>query len=93
MSRPTRALALGLLPLLLLTGLILVVAAGLKSYCLTDWQPGDQPKVCYNDIQTLWHLRDMDQHVAPYQARSSTPSMRRGTRSSGWGPDRSSTRW
>ncbi|MCE0539699.1 hypothetical protein LWF15_29790 [Kineosporia rhizophila] len=67
MSRPTRALALGLLPLLLLTGLILVVAAGLKSYCLTDWQPGDQPKVCYNDIQTLWHLRDMDQHVAPYQ--------------------------
>ncbi|GAB3248889.1 hypothetical protein GCM10027456_21260 [Kineosporia babensis] len=56
-----------MLPLLLLTGLTLVVAAGLKSYCLTDWEPGSQPKVCYNDIQTLWYQRDMAQHTAPYQ--------------------------
>ncbi|MDP9829861.1 hypothetical protein J2S57_005610 [Kineosporia succinea] len=67
MPRPTRAIALGLLPLLLITGLTLVVAAGLKSYCLTDWDPGHQPKVCYNDIQTLWYQRDMGAHLAPYQ--------------------------
>lgn len=67
MHRPSRALAIGLLPVLLLTGLTLVVAAGLKSYCLTGWQPGHQPKVCYNDIQTLWYQRDMAAHVAPYQ--------------------------
>jgi hypothetical protein len=65
--RPYRALALGLLPLLLLTALTLVVAAGLKAHCLTDWTLGHQPKSCYNDIQTLWYQRDMGAHEAPYQ--------------------------
>jgi hypothetical protein len=51
---------------LLATFATLVVAFALKSYCLTDWKPGEQPKSCYNDIQTLWFQRDMDRHEAPY---------------------------
>lgn len=79
--RPTRALALGLLPLLLLTGLTLVVAAGLKAHCLTtDWTLGHQPKSCYNDIQTLWYQRDMGAHEAPYQGASCTRWTAPGTR-------------
>jgi len=53
---------------LLITMATLVVAAALKSYCLTDWTPGHQPKTCYNDIQTLWFQRDMAAHEAPYSS-------------------------
>jgi hypothetical protein len=62
----------GLAVVLLATAGTLVVAAALKSYCLTDWQPGRQPKTCYNDIQTLWYSRDMAAHVAPYQGAVSS---------------------
>jgi hypothetical protein len=51
---------------LLATFATLIVAFALKAYCLTDWKPGHQPKSCYNDIQTLWFQRDMDQHEPPY---------------------------
>jgi hypothetical protein len=51
---------------LLTTFATLVIAFGLKSYCLTEWKPGSQPKSCYNDIQTLWFQRDMAEHRAPY---------------------------
>jgi len=51
---------------LLATFATLLVAFALKSYCLTEWKPGGQPKTCYNDIQTLWFQRDMDRHEAPY---------------------------
>jgi len=59
--------AFPLFSLLLFTGVTLLVAAALKSGCLSDWRPGFQPKFCYNDIQTLWYERDMSAHVAPYQ--------------------------
>lgn len=65
--RSLRVPVLGLLPIFLLTALTLVVAAWLKSGCLSDWVPGFQPKTCYNDIQTLWYQRQMAAHVAPYQ--------------------------
>lgn len=52
---------------LLATLATLLVAASLKSYCLESWEPGHQPKTCYNDIQTLWYSRSMDEHVLPYQ--------------------------
>lgn len=45
----------------------LLAGFALKSYCLTSWEPGRQPKSCYNDFQTLWYQRDMGEHVAPYQ--------------------------
>jgi uncharacterized membrane protein len=51
---------------LLVTAATLLVAFGLKAYCLSGWEPGHQPKTCYNDIQTLWFQRDMAEHRAPY---------------------------
>lgn len=55
--------------LLLLTTLgMLVVALALKSPCLSDYGPGQQPKGCYNDVQTLWDSRDLGDHVFPYQS-------------------------
>lgn len=47
----------------------LVAAVLLKSACLTDWTPGHQPKSCYNDVQTLWHARDMGANVPPYSGQ------------------------
>lgn len=67
MPRPVLTLASGLAVVLLATCATLLAAMALKSYCLTDWAPGHQPKSCYNDIQTLWYQRDMAAHVAPYQ--------------------------
>jgi uncharacterized membrane protein len=57
----------GLVTVLLATCGTLLVAAALKSYCLTGWVPGHQPKPCYNDLQTLWYQRDMAAHLLPYQ--------------------------
>jgi len=63
-----RAAVLGstLAVVLLATLGTLLAAVLLKSACLTDWTPGAQPKSCYNDIQALWHARDMGANVPPY---------------------------
>jgi uncharacterized membrane protein len=58
--------------LLAMTAVTLVLAAALKANCLSDWSPGHQPRGCYNDIQTLWHLREMDRHRLPYQVIPTT---------------------
>jgi uncharacterized membrane protein len=45
----------------------LLFGVALKANCLDSWVSGNQPKGCYNDIQYLWHTRQMAEHVLPYQ--------------------------
>lgn len=62
-----RRLTSGPAAVLLVTTVTLLVAVAGKLNCVFNYVPRRGPASCYNDIQHLWHVRQMAEHLFPYQ--------------------------